>query len=99
MRFRMRYPTHDYRWYFRGFESHIPLRLFSLRDYSVIDCGTVPHVRIYIYIFTPPHSSRSSFMSANLFQTMTCFKRAGADVILTYYAKDAARWLCEDGLV
>ncbi|CAN0330769.1 unnamed protein product [Ascophyllum nodosum] len=30
-------------------------------------------------------------------EAMTCFKRAGADVILTYYAKDAARWLCEDG--
>lgn len=29
---------------------------------------------------------------------MTCFKRAGADAILTYYAKDAAKWLCEDGL-
>ncbi|CAM9946230.1 unnamed protein product, partial [Choristocarpus tenellus] len=31
-------------------------------------------------------------------ETMTCFKRAGADVILTYYAKDAARWICEDGI-
>jgi Delta-aminolevulinic acid dehydratase len=30
-------------------------------------------------------------------ETMTCFKRAGADIILTYCAKDAARWLCEDG--
>lgn len=33
-----------------------------------------------------------------LAQTMTCFKRAGADIILTYFAKEAARWLCEDGL-
>jgi porphobilinogen synthase len=31
-------------------------------------------------------------------ETMTCFKRAGADIILTYYAKQAAQWLCEDGL-
>ncbi|CAM9410946.1 unnamed protein product [Ectocarpus sp. 6 AP-2014] len=36
---------------------------------------------------------------AAVLEAMTCFKRAGADVILTYYAKDAARWLCEDGLV
>ena len=28
-----------------------------------------------------------------------CFKRAGADVILTYYAKQAAKWLKEDGLI
>jgi len=27
-----------------------------------------------------------------------CFKRAGTDVILTYYAKQAAKWLIEDGL-
>lgn len=32
-------------------------------------------------------------------ETLTCFKRAGADVILTYYAKQAAKWLVEDGLV
>lgn len=31
-------------------------------------------------------------------ETMTCFKRAGTDVILTYYAKQAAKWLAEDGL-
>lgn len=31
-------------------------------------------------------------------ETMTCFRRAGTDTILTYYAKDAAKWLCEDGL-
>lgn len=30
-------------------------------------------------------------------ETMTCFKRAGTDVILTYYAKQAAMWLAEDG--
>jgi porphobilinogen synthase len=28
-------------------------------------------------------------------ETMTGFKRAGADLILTYHAKDAARWLAE----
>ncbi len=26
-------------------------------------------------------------------ETMTSFKRAGTDLILTYYAKDVARWL------
>eukprot|EP00953_Heterococcus_sp_UTEX-ZZ885_P034975 18086-Heterococcus_DN1.PRE.3 len=31
-------------------------------------------------------------------ETMTCFKRAGADIILTYYAKQAAQWICEDGI-
>eukprot|EP01040_Poterioochromonas_malhamensis_P007476 gene7476-8064_t len=31
-------------------------------------------------------------------ETLTCFKRAGTDVILTYYAKQAAKWLSEDGL-
>lgn len=31
-------------------------------------------------------------------ETMMCFKRAGTDVILTYYAKQAAKWLVEDGL-
>ncbi|WP_124727076.1 porphobilinogen synthase [Staphylospora marina] len=29
-------------------------------------------------------------------ETLTAFKRAGADLILTYHAKDAARWLKED---
>lgn len=31
-------------------------------------------------------------------ETLTCFKRAGADIILTYYAKQAAEWIKEDGL-
>ena len=31
-------------------------------------------------------------------ETLTCFKRAGADIILTYYAKQAAKWINEDGL-
>lgn len=31
-------------------------------------------------------------------ETLTCFKRAGADIILTYYAKQAAKWLQEDGV-
>jgi porphobilinogen synthase len=26
-------------------------------------------------------------------ETLTSFKRAGADIILTYHAKDAVRWL------
>ena len=26
-------------------------------------------------------------------ETMLCFKRAGADIIITYHAKDVARWL------
>jgi len=29
-------------------------------------------------------------------ETMTSFKRAGADIIITYHAKDVARWLDED---
>eukprot|EP00466_Bigelowiella_natans_P021130 jgi/Bigna1/56191/estExt_Genewise1Plus.C_860057 len=30
---------------------------------------------------------------AAVLETLTCFRRAGASCILTYYAKDAARWL------
>ncbi|NDJ76120.1 MAG: porphobilinogen synthase [Chloroflexi bacterium] len=30
-------------------------------------------------------------------ETLTAIRRAGADVILTYHAKDAARWLRDDG--
>jgi porphobilinogen synthase len=30
-------------------------------------------------------------------ETLLAFKRAGADMILTYHALDAARWLQEDG--
>lgn len=32
-------------------------------------------------------------------EAMTCFKRAGTDIILTYYAKQAAKWLAEDGII
>jgi len=32
-------------------------------------------------------------------ETLTCFRRAGADIILTYYAKQASKWLVEDGLL
>lgn len=32
-------------------------------------------------------------------ETMTCFKRAGCDIILTYYAKEAAKWICEGGMI
>jgi porphobilinogen synthase len=28
-------------------------------------------------------------------ETLTGFKRAGADLIITYHAKDAARWLAQ----
>lgn len=31
-------------------------------------------------------------------ETLTCFKRAGCDIILTYYAKQAAQWIIEEGL-
>jgi porphobilinogen synthase len=31
-------------------------------------------------------------------ETLMCFKRAGADIILTYYAKQAAQWLKDDGI-
>jgi porphobilinogen synthase len=30
-------------------------------------------------------------------ELLTAIKRAGADIILTYHAKEAARWLREDG--
>ena len=36
---------------------------------------------------------------AAVMEAMTCFKRAGTDIILTYYAKQAAMWLAEDGLI
>jgi porphobilinogen synthase len=29
-------------------------------------------------------------------ESLTCIKRAGADLIITYYAQDAARWLLEE---
>ena len=32
-------------------------------------------------------------------ETLTCFRRAGADIILTYYAKQASKWLLEAGLI
>lgn len=32
-------------------------------------------------------------------ETLLCFKRAGCDVILTYYALQAAKWLKEDGII
>jgi len=35
---------------------------------------------------------------AGIMESLTCFKRAGADIILTYTAKKAAKWMCEDGL-
>ncbi len=34
---------------------------------------------------------------AVVLESLVSFKRAGADGILTYFAKDAARWLAEDG--
>ncbi len=30
-------------------------------------------------------------------ENMLCFKRAGVDIIYTYYAKQVAQWLCEEG--
>ncbi len=30
---------------------------------------------------------------ATVLETLTCIRRAGADVVITYHAKDAARWL------
>ena len=29
-------------------------------------------------------------------ETLLCFRRAGADIILTYYAKQASKWLMEE---
>jgi len=31
-------------------------------------------------------------------ESLLCFRRAGSDIILTYYAKQAAKWLSEDGV-
>ena len=31
-------------------------------------------------------------------ETLLSFRRAGADLILTYYAKQASKWLMEDGI-
>ncbi|MCF9378798.1 porphobilinogen synthase, partial [Vibrio parahaemolyticus] len=31
-----------------------------------------------------------------VFESLLCFKRAGADGILTYFAKEVAEWLAED---
>ena len=33
---------------------------------------------------------------AVVMEALTCFKRSGADLILTYYAKQAAQWIKED---
>ena len=33
---------------------------------------------------------------AVVLEALMCFRRAGADVILTYYAKQAAQWLKEE---
>jgi porphobilinogen synthase len=30
-------------------------------------------------------------------ESLLCFKRAGADLVLTYFAKQAAQWLAEEG--
>mmetsp|Transcript_4748 Transcript_4748/g.18978 ORF Transcript_4748/g.18978 Transcript_4748/m.18978 type:complete len:379 (-) Transcript_4748:62-1198(-) len=35
---------------------------------------------------------------AAVMESLVCFKRAGADIVLTYFAKQAAQWMCEDGL-
>lgn len=33
----------------------------------------------------------------SILESLVCFKRAGADGILTYFAVEAARWLAEEG--
>ena len=33
---------------------------------------------------------------AVVLESLTCFKRAGCDIILTYYAKQAAKWMAEN---
>jgi len=40
-------------------------------------------------------ASRNGWLQerAVVLESLVCIKRAGADAILTYYAKDAARWL------
>jgi porphobilinogen synthase len=34
---------------------------------------------------------------AVVLESLTGMKRAGADMIITYHAKDACRWLAEEG--
>ncbi len=31
-------------------------------------------------------------------EAMTCFKRAGCDLVVTYYAKELAKWIAQDGI-
>jgi hypothetical protein len=40
-------------------------------------------------------NSRKNWLSEKdtVLESLLCFRRAGSDVILTYYAKDAAKWL------
>lgn len=40
----------------------------------------------------------AGFVTQVALETLLSFRRAGADIILTYYAKQAAMWLQEDGL-
>ncbi len=69
--------------------------------------GCVPRVRADTFPMRPPPSaphpqcaSRATPPSAQrpqvCLETLMCFRRAGADIILTYYAKQASIWLMED---
>lgn len=50
-----------------------------------------------ILTFLPtPTPSRTHTHTQVALETLLCFRRAGADIILTYYAKQAAKWLMED---
>ena len=42
---------------------------------------------------TPPRRTAGSTASASCSRSLTAIKRAGADIIITYHAKEAARWL------
>mmetsp|Transcript_12843 Transcript_12843/g.20965 ORF Transcript_12843/g.20965 Transcript_12843/m.20965 type:complete len:396 (-) Transcript_12843:87-1274(-) len=67
----------------------------KIRDFS--------HVPIAAYQVSGEYSMiKSAAMKGwlnekqTVLESLLCFRRAGADVILTYYAKDAAKWLFEE---
>jgi porphobilinogen synthase len=65
-----------------------------------LDEKSVSYHRRPFLSFLDSFISSTSFClySQVVLETLTCFKRAGADIILTYYAKQAAQWIEKDGL-
>jgi porphobilinogen synthase len=46
----------------------------------------------------PPASAAGSTSASVVLESLLGIRRAGADVILTYYARQAAMWLAEAGI-